>query len=50
MLILLAIGQPSPAAAEPPEIPVGSDAYRQWDKRPLQRIGCRAGTMRFACA
>jgi D-arabinan exo alpha-(1,3)/(1,5)-arabinofuranosidase (non-reducing end) len=32
------------AAAEdaPPTIPIGLDAYRQWDKWPLQRIGCRA--------
>jgi hypothetical protein len=31
-----------PAADEPPVIPVGLDAYRQWDKWPLQRIGVRA--------
>lgn len=31
-----------PAAAEPPVIPVGLDAYRQWDLWPLQRIGARA--------
>src|ERR1017187_2543612 len=30
------------AAAEPPEIPVGLDAYRQWDCWPVQRIGARA--------
>jgi hypothetical protein len=30
------------AADEPPVIPVGLDAYRQWDKWPLQRIGVRA--------
>src|SRR6476659_2276244 len=30
------------AADEPPVIPVGLDAYRQWDKWPLQRIGARA--------
>src|SRR5215475_15269196 len=29
-------------ADEPPTIPVGLDAYRQWDQWPLQRIGCRA--------
>src|SRR5580704_14977984 len=29
-------------AGEPPTIPVGLDAYRQWDRRPLQRIGMRA--------
>jgi hypothetical protein len=27
---------------EPPVIPVGLDAYRQWDKWPMQRIGMRA--------
>ncbi len=32
-----------PAAAdEPPVIPVGLDAYRQWDRWPYQRIGARA--------
>jgi hypothetical protein len=31
-----------PAPDEPPVIPVGLDAYRQWDKWPLQRIGLRA--------
>src|SRR5690349_13418367 len=29
-------------AAEPPIIPVGLDAYRQWDRWPVQRIGVRA--------
>src|SRR5215212_2521714 len=29
-------------ADEPPVIPVGLDAYRQWDQWPLQRIGARA--------
>jgi hypothetical protein len=29
-------------AAEPPVIPVGLDAYRQWEKWPYQRIGARA--------
>jgi hypothetical protein len=28
--------------AEPPTIPVGLDAYRQWEKWPQQRIGARA--------
>src|SRR6266849_6617600 len=33
----------APAAAdEPPEIPVGLDAYRQWERWPYQRIGARA--------
>jgi hypothetical protein len=30
------------AAAEPPVIPVGLDAYRQWERWPYQRIGARA--------
>src|SRR5438132_2694546 len=29
-------------AAEPPVIPVGLDAYRQWERWPYQRIGQRA--------
>ena len=29
-------------AAEPPVIPVGLDAYRQWDHWPYERIGARA--------
>jgi hypothetical protein len=29
-------------AAEPPVIPIGLDAYRQWDHWPYQRIGARA--------
>jgi hypothetical protein len=29
-------------AAEPPVIPIGLDAYRQWDRWPCQRIGARA--------
>ncbi len=29
-------------AEEPPEIPVGLDAYRQWERWPWQRIGMRA--------
>src|SRR5438105_4565909 len=32
----------SAAAAEPPVIPVGLDAYRQWERWPYQRIGARA--------
>ena len=27
---------------EPPVIPVGLDAYRQWERWPYQRIGARA--------
>lgn len=33
---------PSAATAEPPVIPVGLDAYRQWERWPYQRIGTRA--------
>jgi hypothetical protein len=29
-------------AAEPPVVPIGLDAYRQWDRWPYQRIGVRA--------
>src|SRR5262249_20717351 len=29
-------------AGEPPTIPVGLDAYRQWDRWPYQRIGARS--------
>lgn len=29
-------------AAEPPTIPIGYDAYRQWERWPQQRIGARA--------
>lgn len=29
-------------AAEPPAIPVGLDAYREWERWPYQRIGVRA--------
>ena len=32
----------SSAPVEPPTIPVGLDAYRQWDRWPDQRIGTRA--------
>ncbi|MGA2120030.1 MAG: DUF2961 domain-containing protein, partial [Bryobacteraceae bacterium] len=28
--------------AQPPAIPVGADAYRQWERWPYQRIGARA--------
>ena len=30
------------AAAEPPVIPTGLDAYRMWERWPYQRIGERA--------
>src|SRR5450755_3008971 len=29
-------------ADEPPVIPIGLDAYRQWERWPYQRIGARA--------
>src|SRR3989440_2556726 len=38
LLLALAAG---PAAEEPPVIPVGLDAYRQWERWPYQRIGVR---------
>ncbi len=34
--------RPSMPAAEPPVIPVGLDAYRQWERWPVERIGVRA--------
>ncbi len=34
--------QSSPTGGEPPVVPVGLDAYRQWDRWPYQRIGVRA--------
>jgi hypothetical protein len=39
-----AVGAESAAesAGQPPMIPVGLDAYRQWDRWPYQRIGARA--------
>jgi hypothetical protein len=40
ILLLLICGRS--AAAEPPVIPVGLDAYRKWDRWPYQRIGARA--------
>lgn len=33
---------PAIRAAAPPAIPVGLDAYRQWENWPLQRVGVRA--------
>jgi hypothetical protein len=30
------------ANAQPPTIPIGADAYRQWERWPYQRIGVRA--------
>jgi hypothetical protein len=40
--LFLAASLLSAAAAEPPVLPVGLDAYRQWDRWPCQRIGARA--------
>jgi hypothetical protein len=41
-LCLLLLLAPLARAVEPPVIPVGLDAYRQWDRWPYQRIGARA--------
>src|SRR5213592_910046 len=41
IFILCAIAQWA-TAAEPPEIPIGGDAYLHWLKWPQQRIGVRA--------
>ncbi len=40
-LLLLALLSLLAQAADPPVIPVGLDAYRQWDRWPYQRIGAR---------
>lgn len=46
LVLLLAEAVPAAAAAQtaaaPPEIPIGLDAFRQWEKWPYQRIGARA--------
>jgi D-arabinan exo alpha-(1,3)/(1,5)-arabinofuranosidase (non-reducing end) len=36
------VAAPPETALEPPTIPVGLDAYRQWERWPYQRIGARA--------
>ena len=41
-LCLLVVLSADVVAEEPPVIPVGLDAYRQWDRWPYQRIGARA--------
>ena len=41
VLLLVAMLNPT-CAAEPPAIPVGLDAYRQWERWPYQRIGMRS--------
>lgn len=40
-LLVFALSTPI-RAGEPPVIPVGLDAYRQWERWPCQRIGVRA--------
>jgi hypothetical protein len=40
-IVLIAAAFARAAQTEPPEIPIGLDAYRQWEKWPLQRIGQR---------
>jgi hypothetical protein len=42
LLMCLPTLLPGAQRAEPPVIPVGLDAYRQWDRWPYQRIGARA--------
>lgn len=42
LAILILLGFCTGTAAEPPVIPVGLDAYRQWERWPYQRIGARA--------
>ena len=41
-LLLFCLTAGIAAAGEPPTIPIGLDAYRQWDRWPSQRIGARA--------
>ncbi|HEV2390725.1 MAG TPA: DUF2961 domain-containing protein [Verrucomicrobiae bacterium] len=41
LLLLLLSGAPG-RAGEPPLIPIGTDAYRLWERWPYQRIGARA--------
>lgn len=41
-LLSIALAVASSSAAEPPEIPVGADAYLRWEQWPMQRIGARA--------
>lgn len=43
LLVLLLLSMPiGLLAQQPPTIPVGLDAYRQWERWPYQRIGARA--------
>lgn len=42
IMVVLLLLSTSARAGEPPTIPVGLDAYLQWEKWPYQRIGARA--------
>ena len=42
LCLLVVLAQPAPCAAQEQAIPIGLDAYRQWDRWPEQRIGMRA--------
>ena len=42
VLGLVLLGLATLSAAEPPVIPVGLDAYREWQRWPIERIGVRA--------
>lgn len=42
ILVWLVLLSPLACAEEPPVIPIGLDAYRQWERWPYQRIGARA--------
>jgi hypothetical protein len=42
LIIALAASTHAATSDLPPVIPVGLDAYRQWEKWPMQRIGARA--------
>src|SRR6478609_7774331 len=41
-LLSVALSSCSSLAAEPPQIPIGADAYLRWEQWPMQRIGARA--------
>src|SRR4051794_11803217 len=41
-LALVLVLSAASLAEEPPTIPIGQDAYRQWERWPYQRIGARA--------
>jgi len=42
LILILGLQTSAGLADEPPVIPVGLDAYSQWDRWPVQRIGARA--------